>query len=504
MILSYVAPGPPSSLAMAYSGGALSSNYSGAAQIAVGYPLGAANQAATAVSRTGGEGALPLSVAPSASLNPLPFTPGTLAQLYQGGVRVYDTLTVGGNTVPTNGTFVHASWVQVYGTDHIFTGDVILTNGLHLYRFQTGTAMICTAYLWSTAQVTPGWAQFAQPGYNDNAGNAGTLRSYTLDRVGLEESRVTARLTTSAGNFATIAMRLQRAQSFSRVDFTPTAQAVASNLALQLVTPGTQKISYNSGKAADSTLSTEAQLAVQTDYGYGAAFVNSTTYPWIYGWLYQNEPAGFQPRGDVATVLYLGDNSGPAQNSTRSYGIFAVPFGTTTTTTDKLQAEAESGTLGTGWTSQAGAGGNSNALEAKCASGTVATNADTFGTAFIPPAGTYDIWFRMKVTTNVGSNLEMTVGLWDNIAAAYVAGGSTTFNRTAMTTAYVWYRAGAGVTPTAGNAMRFRAVTALTLGTDWFIDEAVMVPLTLSGANTGPQDIWQQFRHDRSVKMMRL
>jgi len=262
------------------------------------------------------------------------------------------------------------------------------------------------------------------------------------------------------------------------------------------------KILFNSLKVSDNVLS-EASAGVTADYGYGAAFVANASQPFIAGWFYQNPPGTAQPFGNGNSALVgLGDATSLDVGATRSYGFFAIPFGVSGSFSPaNLQAEAESGTLGTGWTSQAGAGGNSNALEAKCASGTVAANADTFGTAFIPPTGGYDIWFRVKVTTNVGSALEMTLGVWNNDTSAFVAAGSTTFNRTAMTTSYAWYRAANNVTLTVNN-MRFRAVTALTLGTDWMVDEAVMIPTGLGGGNGAPSQIWAQFMYDRSVRLV--
>jgi hypothetical protein len=43
----------------------------------------------------------------------------------------------------------------------------------------------------------------------------------------------------------------------------------------------------------------------------------------------------------------------------------------------------------------------------------------------------------------------------------------------------------------------------VTTDSDWWIDEAFLVPVTLSAANTGPQELWQQFLHDRNAKIVR-
>jgi hypothetical protein len=79
---------------------------------------------------------------------------------------------------------------------------------------------------------------------------------------------------------------------------------------------------------------------------------------------------------------------------------------------------------------------------------------------------------------------------------------STTYKPNQVTTSYAWYTVAAGVTPTIAKSMRFRAETVATIGTDWFIDECALVPLTLTTDHTGPQEIFTQFLYDRSTKMV--
>ena len=409
----------------------------------------------------------------------------------------------GGSAVPTDGTFASSSWVEVFDTHHDFTGRTILTNGLLLLDSSVGSTFLATVYLWSTGLATPAWQQCFNLAYFDNAGNQGTLRQISVIRVGQEESAVSLISQSSGNQIAQHVIRLQRGRYEGRVDFKPLTQATTSVKSLLLNHPAVPKILYNSTNIADNVLS-ETSPVFSTDYGYGAAFIANATYPFLTGFLYQNEPVT-QPNttGGNVTNIGLGDSTSLAQNTQRSYGFFAAPYGVNASYSPaNLQAEAESGTLGTGWSSVADAAASAGNT-AKVASGTLSGNADTFGTAFVPAPGTYDVWFRVRVTTNVGSNAEMTLGLWDSTSAAFVPSGSTTFNRTAASTSYAWMRAATAVTPTAGHNMRFQAVTALTLGTDWFIDEAVMVPKTLTAANTGPQDIWQQFAFDRSTKLIR-
>ena len=498
MTVSFVAAAPPQTLAMAYAGGALSSNYSGASQLAFGYPFGALNQSANGVSRIGAEGGLPLSVGPSASINPLPFTASaTIANWFQGGCRVYDTLVAGGNPVPLGGTFTHASWVQVYGSDHDFAGDIIVTNGLHLYRIQTGQVM--TLYLWSTAQATPGWLSPGTVDYLDNTGVSGVARSFTLGIVGLEECRVIARWSNSNGNYAKIALRLQRAMEFSRADFTPLSQANTGSISLRLNLT-TPKITYNSSATTDNAVGA-ASLAVATDYGYAASFTNNTAQPFIAGLLYQNEPSANQPFVQAGYIA-LGDASGPAQNATRSYGIFAVPFGGVGTTVDKLQAEAESGTLSGGFVSTADAAASAGNT-AKLPTGTAAGAVDLFGPSWTPPAGIYRPRWRVRNSGLPTNAQEVNCACYIN--GVFAAPSLYLGSALGSVAAYTWFNAVATLTLNGTQTFQFRmdSSTLSAASMDWFVDEAVLVPLQLTTADNGPQDLAQQFLHDRTVRMVR-
>jgi hypothetical protein len=411
----------------------------------------------------------------------------------------------GGTAVPTDGTFANANWAEVFFTDHDYTGRTILTNGLLLADLSVGTSYVARTYLWSTGLSTAAWQKCFDLEYEDNAGNIGTLNSITARRIGQEESSVRAISSTSGGKASDVLLRLQRGRYEMRADFAPLVEASTTNLSLAMLMPATPKIIYNSDAVADVVLS-ETNPAVQTDYGYACAFIASTTYPFIVGFLYQNQPGGSMPynAGNVATIG-LGDTTSLATGpppAWRSYGVFAIPYGVNGSySTANLQAEAESGTLGTGWTSQANAsasGGN----EAKCASGTATTNADLWGTAFVPDPGTYDLWMRIKVTSAASATVQMQLGLWNSTDSTFV--NSTTYAPNQFTTSYAWYKICSAVTPTATKSMRYRAVVAANpTNTDWFIDEAVLVPLTLTTDNRGPQQLYQQFAYDRGARMVR-
>lgn len=506
MSVGLVVPGFPSTLGIWWAGGALSTTYSAAAQALIAAPKGSTLMTAPTLSRTGGEGAVPATIPTTFSFDPVQYLrSSTIADTFAGGVRLYDTIDTTVNPVPTSGIVADVDWVQIYGVNHDFVGDLVVTNGLLLLLMRSGQAGF-GVYLWNTQLSTAAWQQVGTVNYNDVSFNAGTLRSINLDKVAGAEARVRLFYSTSAGNYCTLKVKLQAGQYFAYVEFWPLSQDNNTSYGLRWSYSAANKIAWNEVALQDIAVTASATLAASTSLGFGASFGQTANGP-IAGILYQNAPSASQPIGGVAnTDLGLGDATGPAQNSFRLYGFFAIPF----LTVPNLQAEAESGTLGTGWTSIADASASAGNT-AKCASGTVATNRDIFGTSWIPPAGKYDCWYRVRVTSAAGSAAEMQLGLWDDDggggSGAYVTGGSTTYRANQWSTSYTWLKVNptTPVTPVAGHRMRFRAVTALTLGTDWFIDEAALVPISSATTGVGdfPGDIWSQFGFDRVTSLVR-
>jgi hypothetical protein len=501
--VTLVASGAPSSLSAWYAGGALATTYVGLNSTPfplVGFPIGSSGQPPTTLSRTGAEGAIPLSYNPAA--NPVPFVrPNTIAGLWTGGVRVLDTINTSSNPVPTSGGFLHANWVQVYGTQHAFQGDVVVTNGLVLLLFQAGVGNVCLFYVWNTSLGTPAWQLISPLWYKDNSFNISTLREINLERVGWEEARVRVVAGTSAGHWAQLRLKLQRGSYVTSVEFMPRTQTVNTPFALALGNlQSAAKIDYSDTGIVDAATSPTVPVAVSTAFGFGASISQVANWPLV-GWTFQNPPSTSQGISGSTSELATGDGN-VVQGSFTLYGFFALPW----TTAPNLQAEAEGGTLGTGWSSVADATASAGNA-AKAASGTASTNADLFGTSWVPAAGMYDVWFRVRVTSAAGSSGEMTLGLWDATSSAFVGGGSTTFAANAASTSYVWLKANgtSPLTPTAGHNMRFRAVTAGTLGTDWFIDEAVLAPIrsTSPGADSFPGDAWLQWAFDKTVSWSR-
>ena len=143
------------------------------------------------------------------------------------------------------------------------------------------------------------------------------------------------------------------------------------------------------------------------------------------------------------------------------------------------KATAFDGWLGPGWTvvpdpaASSGRVARARAGSIHVVSGAYAN--DTFGPSFVPAAGTYDLWFRVKVANPSGATPEMTLGLWDE-GGSGAWNGSTTYSPNMVGTDYVWIKAASAVVAAQGHAVQFQATVESQLSTDWFIDEAVLTP----------------------------
>jgi hypothetical protein len=188
-------------------------------------------------------------------------------------------------------------------------------------------------------------------------------------------------------------------------------------------------------------------------------------------------------------LVHLPDTGSPAvwrvRIQTREAGTIQVCGNATLETNhagDNLyRAKATSGELSPGWSVVADPSA-SGGRAAKLPGGTsvVSFKNDGFGTWTVPPPGLYDVWFRVRVANPVEAKSEMTFGLWDGTARAWVA--STSFAPNEASTSYSWIKAAAGITPQSQHYVQFLATFAgqgeqRTLSTDWFVDEAVLVPI---------------------------
>lgn len=322
MTVKQVAPATPSFLAARYDGAALASSYSAAATALISFPVGAFFIPQTTLSRTGGEGAVPSSSAPVP--NPLPFArPGTIAALFTGGCRVYDTINTGTNPVPVaGGVFVNANWVEVKGTQHDFVGDCVVTNGLLLLLYASGQGFLPRTYLWNTSLGTPTWQLIGDVEYFDNAAGLGVVHDINLDRVGLQEVRVRIVAGNAAGNHALLKQKLL-AGAYHVYDDN---SALTQNHTAQYNRAWIPAAAYATG-FTDSASSTvfPSNLAPTTASGYSAAQGSAAGSP-IFGFLYQNAPTTAQGRLANTTEFDVGDTVGPVQGSAKLYGFFAVPY----------------------------------------------------------------------------------------------------------------------------------------------------------------------------------
>lgn len=497
MTVTHIAAAPPRRVALAHSGGALATNYAAvAAANLLELPYGSFAHEAS-FSRTHATGIAPLSIL-SPIANPESFTPpAALSNYFASGVRVFDTVNTGTNPVPLAGLYVNANWVEVFGTDHNFIGDCVITNGLLLLVPQPTGITLC--YFWDTTVATPAW----QGGPNLQPAGI-VLRSYSLDRVGAEEAGVTT-ICSDGANIFHVRYRLQRGRYEVRMDFRDPLGAYAQPYRLLAQSFTGIKISYNSTNLRDPVLDLVDPFSA-TDYGFGAYFFTSPVQHAIFGWLTQNQTTSALPYWNVA-----GGYSGPGDtvsqpiNTWRSYAFFAIPFGTNGVySTSNLQGECESFTLSGGFANVVDAG-SSGGRAAKLPSGT-AVGAIALGPGAALDAGatgSYDLWIRIRVTSAASATAQLRLGWYDGTAGAYVA--SNDFSPSNFTTSYGWYRVlnGFGVTGN-GHSQEFRAISVTNAAaTDFWLDEMALVPRTLSLDNRGPQDLWQQFMYDRSVRWVR-
>src|SRR5207249_2096452 len=121
-----------------------------------------------------------------------------------------------------------------------------------------------------------------------------------------------------------------------------------------------------------------------------------------------------------------------------------------------MNAEASTGSLAPGWTSlpdSAAFGG----FSVKLAKGTMPspyTN-DLFGRNAAVRLGTYDAWYRVRVTDPRGRKAEMKLGVFDTTSWNWL--GSRTYFAGQLSTVYGWVQAGSDISPPANHHLQFLA-----------------------------------------------
>jgi hypothetical protein len=129
-------------------------------------------------------------------------------------------------------------------------------------------------------------------------------------------------------------------------------------------------------------------------------------------------------------------------------------------------------TPGAGWSYVVDAAASSH-WALKASAGTPGPEG-AFGDSFTPTPGVYDIWYRVRVADNVGKKPEMLLTVVDLAAGRYIGAASLSPNQ--VGTASRWILVASNITPITNHPMRFQTNIAAQLSTDWYIDEAAMVP----------------------------
>jgi hypothetical protein len=141
---------------------------------------------------------------------------------------------------------------------------------------------------------------------------------------------------------------------------------------------------------------------------------------------------------------------------------------------NRYSAEAASGQLDAAWTSVPDSSA-SGFFAAKASRGTFPSyQTDLFGVGIFPLPGVYDVWYRVRVASPAGTTLEMTLGIWDDQTPGWLV--AQRFQASEFGASYSWVKVTTGLTVTKVRSMHFIASFTATLGTDWYIDKAEMVP----------------------------
>ena len=145
------------------------------------------------------------------------------------------------------------------------------------------------------------------------------------------------------------------------------------------------------------------------------------------------------------------------------------------------RAEAADGEMQSGWSpvTDASAVGGRTARLAAGTSVPAFTN-DGFSKWFIPNPGLYDVWYRVRVSDSSGGLQEMTLGVWDGTAPGWVV--KKAYASSQFGPSYSWVKVASGIFPPDQHFIRFQAsfisqTEPTTVRTDWFIDEAALLPI---------------------------
>lgn len=139
----------------------------------------------------------------------------------------------------------------------------------------------------------------------------------------------------------------------------------------------------------------------------------------------------------------------------------------------RYYSDAASFTLGPGWSPAPDVAADGNTA-AKAAAGTPGPQG-AFGGTFVPAPGAYDVWYRVRVAKWSDPTSQVVLGLVDVDASRYLA--ASTVPPIQFTDRYIWVLVASGVRPVGEDRIRFQTNITAKLSTDWYIDEAAMVPV---------------------------
>lgn len=172
------------------------------AQSLHGFPCGASvfSTSGTFYNRSGSEGSVGVAQnAGSQDLFPYEQEEGSIGK---GDVRVYDDMGASGT---------RANWVEVFGPDHKFTGDIVLENGLIqvLSRKEFGTYVpggLSLKYFDGTSYTSTGTCAFLE---EDGVNHGGVVPKVSMNKVSPEESEALLSFPPS-GNSLKVRVKLKR------------------------------------------------------------------------------------------------------------------------------------------------------------------------------------------------------------------------------------------------------------------------------------------------------
>ena len=479
---------PVHTVSMWYGGGSRVTTYAGLATPWTPFPPGSTfGPSVDTTHRVGAEATIPFFTTTGTLPNPFYFHSGsTIATWFKGGCHIFDTINTGTYPVPTN-TLANAQWVEVFNRKHVFSGDCVITNGLALVLIQLATSSnpTATCYAWDTTG-SPQWRNKGTL-YFRNATAATNLWAIGLQFIRIGPDDLLLRIIDDGADQYRIWVSMQRGEYAVDFGVQPLTNQITGQDAMIFVAATAQKIVANESNISDQATQGAGGLPPTGTYGWCVTW--SATDNILSMMLWQKVPSTSQPHIMDTSEISFGD-TGLTQNLIRWYSLAFVPLANTA----NLQAEAESGALGTGWTSGTTIAGYSGAGEAILASGTLSGNADLFGTSYVPAVGQYDVWMRVAVSARTSAVGQWQMGLWDTTSAAFVASTTYAPNNAVFTAnnTWIWVRVATNVTPTATHNMQFRVVTTATTDTVLYVDQAALVPKTSSTWFNFPQDVWQQ------------